>query len=74
MTIAEYLIKNINSGNLRFDRKARVKGMGEMWEFIPDRKFGPGILKNVLTGNILSVADISTREIDFDNNDWEIVK
>lgn len=74
MTIAEYLIKSINSGYIRSDRKSRIKGMGEEWEFIPDRKYGPGILKNVITGSILSVAEISDREIDLNNNDWEVIK
>lgn len=74
MTIAEYLIKCINSGQLRSDRKSLVRGMGETWEFIPDRKYGPGILVNTLTGSILSVAELSDRVIDFSNNDWEVVR
>lgn len=74
MTIADYLIKCINSGLLRFDRKGLVKGMGETWEFVPDRKYGPGILVNTVSGTILSVADISLREIDFSNNDWQVVR
>lgn len=74
MTIAEYLIKCINSGYLRSDRKSIVRGMGEVWEFIPNRKYGPGILINALTGSVLSVAELSDRTIDFSNNDWEVVR
>lgn len=71
-TIADYIIKNVNSGYLRMDRKSLIYGMGERWEFIPDRKYGPGILVNTITRNILSVAEISAREIDPEFNDWAI--
>lgn len=74
MTIADYLIKCVNSGQLRSDRNGLVRGMGETWNFVPDRRYGPGILVNTVTGNILSVADISLREIDYANNDWEVVR
>lgn len=74
MTIAEYLIKCINSGYLRSDRKSLLRGMGEIWEFIPDRKYGPGILINTLTGSLLSVAELSDRVIDSSNNDWVVVR
>lgn len=74
MTIADYLIKCVNSGQLRSDRNGYVRGMGETWEFVPDRKYGPGMLINTISGTILSVADISSREIDFSNNDWEVLR
>jgi hypothetical protein len=73
MTIADYLIKCLNNGHLRSDRTSLVRGMGETWKFVPDYKYGPGILVNTITGNILSVAEISDRQIDFNNNDWEVV-
>jgi hypothetical protein len=73
MTIAEYLIKCLNNGHLRSDRTAFVKGMGEVWKFVPDRKFGPGVLVNTITGSLLSVAEISDRIIDPANNDWEVL-
>lgn len=73
MTIADYLIKSMNNGSIRSDRPSFVKGMGEVWKFIPDNKYGPGILVNSITGNILSVAEISTREIDYNYNDWEVM-
>jgi hypothetical protein len=71
MTIADYLIKQINAGNLRTDRPSTVKGMGEVWSFYPDKKYGPGYLVNKLTGSIMSVAEISDRVIEY--NDWQIV-
>lgn len=74
MTIAEYLIKCMNSGYLRMDRKSFVRGMGEIWEFVPNRKYGPGILINTVTNNILSVAELSDRLIDKDYNDWTVVQ
>lgn len=74
MTIAEYLIKCMNSGYLRMDRKSFVRGMGEIWEFAPNRKYGPGILTNTVTNNILSVAELSDRLIDKDYNDWTVVQ
>ena len=71
MTIADYLIKQVNIGNLRMDKPSKVQGMGETWDFIPNRKYGPGHLVNTFTGSILSVADISLREID--GGEWRIV-
>ena len=65
MTIAEYL---------SMDRKCFVRGMGETWEFVPNRKYGPGILINTITRNILSVAELSDREIDKDYNDWTVLQ
>jgi hypothetical protein len=73
MTIAEYIMKCLNNGHLRSDRTAFVKGMGEIWRFVPDRKYGPGVLVNTITGNLLSVAELSDREIDFSFNDWEVM-
>jgi len=73
MTIAEYLIKCVNNGYLRMDRVGLVQGMGEFWKFIPDRKYGPGILVNTVTGNVLSVAELSDRTIDTEYNDWRAV-
>ena len=74
MTIAEYLIRCMNSGYLRMDRKCFVRGMGETWEFVPNRKYGPGILINTITHNILSVAELSDRVIDKDYNDWTVLQ
>jgi hypothetical protein len=73
MTIAEYLIKCINNGLLSKERPGYVNGMGELWKFVPDRKYGPGILINFITGNVLSVAELSDREIDYSYNDWQVV-
>lgn len=73
MTIADYLIKCLNTGKLRSDRVSYIKGMGEVWKFIPNNKYGPGILVNNLTGSVMSVAEISDRVIDFSYNDWEVV-
>lgn len=73
MTIADYLIKQINNGSIKMNHPSKVYGMGEKWDFIPDRKYGPGHLINSLTGTILSVADISLREIDANNNDWQVI-
>lgn len=72
MTIADYLIKQINAGNIRTDRPTTVKGMGEVWNFIPNKKYGPGHLVNKLTGSIMSVSEISERVIDYNNNDWQV--
>ena len=73
MTIADYLIKCVNNGYLRMDRAGLVQGMGEVWKFIPDRKYGPGILINTASGSVLSVAEISDRSIDVDYNDWRVL-
>lgn len=73
MTIAEYLIKQINNGNLRMDRTSILFGLGETWRFYPNKKYGPGHLVNALTGSVLSVAEISDREIDSSNCDWQLV-
>lgn len=72
MTIAEYLIKCINSGYLRMDRTGLVQGMGEIWKFIPNKKYGPGVLVNVVSGTLLSVAELSDRVIDPEYNDWHV--
>ena len=72
MTIAEYLIKCINSGYLRMDRTGLVQGMGEIWKFIPNKKHGPGVLVNVVSGTLLSVAELSDRVIDPEYNDWHV--
>lgn len=72
MSIAEYLIKQINNGNLKMDRETRLFGMGEHWIFVPHKKYGPGHLVNELTGSVVSVAEISDRQIDWDNNDWSL--
>jgi hypothetical protein len=74
MTIAEILINFIKSGQLRADKPAFVAGMGEVWKFIPDRVYGPGILVNNITGNVLSVAEISDRVIDPQYNDWAVLR
>lgn len=74
MTIAEILIKFIKNGQLRADKPAYVVGMGETWKFIPDRVYGPGILVNNITGNVLSVAEISDRVIDPQYNDWAVLR
>ena len=74
MTIAEYLIKCINNGELRSDRAGYVRGMGENWKFVPDRKYGPGTLVNLTSGNILSVAELSDRQIDYSYNDWAVLR
>lgn len=74
MTIAEYIIKCIRNGELRSDRPAYIKGMGEVWKFIPDKVYGPGILINSITGNVLSVAEISDRVIDTQYNDWAVLR
>ena len=73
MTIAEYLIKCIRNGLLSIHTHGYVHGMGEVWKFVPDRKYGPGILVNTVSGSILSVAEISAREIDQSYNDWEVI-
>ena len=74
MTIAEFIIKSIHNGELRSDRSGYIRGMGENWKLVPDRKYGPGYLVNLGTGSILSVAEISDRKIDLDYNDWQVLR
>ena len=74
MTIAEYIIKCFNNGELRSDRVGYIRGMGENWKFVPDRKYGPGYLVNITTSSILSVAEISDRKIDVEYNDWAVLR
>jgi len=74
MTIAEYIINCINKGELRLDRTGYLRGMGQNWKFLPNRKYGPGVLVNLDTENILSVAEISDRIIDPLYNDWQVLR
>jgi len=74
MTIAEYIIKCFNNGELRPDRVGYIRGMGENWKLVPDRKYGPGYLVNLCTNSILSVAEISNRKIDLEYNDWQVLR
>lgn len=73
MTIADYLIKCVNNGYLSMNRTGIVEGMGETWKFIPDKKYGPGILVNTVSNTMLSVAELSDRVIDAEYNDWRVV-
>lgn len=74
MSISDYLIKCVNNGYLRMDREGLVQGMGEVWRFIPNRKYGPGVLINRITGTVLSAAECSDRTIDADYNDWRVLQ
>jgi len=74
MTIADYLIKCINNGELSNSRPGYLRGMGENWKFIPHFKYGPGILVNNVTNSVMSVAEISDRFIDPEYNDWAVVR
>jgi hypothetical protein len=67
MTIADFLIKNVRNGNLSTSQRTTIKGMGETWTFVPNRTWQPGVLKNVLTGSIMSVSELYDREVD---NSW----
>ena len=73
MTIADYLIKCINGGYIRMERSCFVQGMGEVWRFVPNRKYGPGILVNTVSGTIISAAELSDRVIDLSYNDWRVI-
>jgi len=74
MTICDFIIKSINTGELRSDRSGYIRGLGENWKFVPDRKYGPGYLVNITTNSILSVAEISDRKIDMEYNDWAVLR
>ena len=64
MTIGDFLIKNVRSGNLPTNRTSNVIGMGEMWDFIPDKTYQPGYLKNTLTGYVMGTVELFDRDAD----------
>ena len=78
MSIAEYLINRVNHGHLRMDRPGYVAGMGVLWKFIPDRKYGPGILVNELSETVMGAAELADRQIpdyitEKDLFDWQVI-
>jgi len=79
MSIADYLISHVNHGHLRMDRPGYVAGMGVLWKFIPDRKYGLGILINELSGTVLGAAELADRQIpdsvtERDIFDWQVIQ
>lgn len=73
-TIADFLIQCVNGVSANRRRQPFwVRGMGEIWKFIPDQKYGPGYLVNYSTGSVMGVAELSDRVIDPANNDWGVI-
>lgn len=74
MTIAQFIIDCFRSGQMNPHRPSYMFGMGELWKFIPDTVYGPGILVNALTGSVLGVAEISDRPAFLEGiNDWRVI-
>jgi hypothetical protein len=64
MTIGDFLIKNVRTGNLPTTNTSEVIGMDEIWTFHPDKKYQPGILVNNVSGTILGTVELFDRDID----------
>ena len=64
MTIGDFLIKNVRSGNLPTNKRSHVIGMGEMWDFTPDKKYQPGYLVNNVTKSVMGTVELFDRDAD----------
>ena len=64
MTIGDFLIKNVRNGNLPTNTTSQVIGMGEIWDFYPDKKYQPGYLINNSSKTVMGTVELFDRDAD----------